>query len=121
MLKGIIFDMDGVLINSEPFHYRVWKETLRQRGVNLEYQVYKACIGSTVGFLMGLLHEHYGIDAQEHADAYAAERGVCDAAADECEAARHNVCADKSAYNACQHRTDERVLEKAVFKNVHRL
>ena len=65
MLKGIIFDMDGVLINSEPFHYRVWKETLRQRGVNLEYQVYKACIGSTVGFLMGLLHEHYGIDAQD--------------------------------------------------------
>lgn len=57
--------MDGVLINSEPFHYRVWKETLRQRGVNLEYQVYKACIGSTVGFLMGLLHEHYGIDAQD--------------------------------------------------------
>ena len=27
MLKGIIFDMDGVLINSEPFHYRVWKES----------------------------------------------------------------------------------------------
>lgn len=28
MLKGIIFDMDGVLINSEPVHYRVWKLSL---------------------------------------------------------------------------------------------
>ena len=28
-LKGIIFDMDGVLINSEPFHYKVWDETLK--------------------------------------------------------------------------------------------
>lgn len=67
MLKGIIFDMDGVLINSEPFHYRIWKETLRRRGIQIEYEVYKACIGSTVGFLMKLLHEHYGVSLQDTA------------------------------------------------------
>lgn len=67
MLKGIIFDMDGVLINSEPFHYRVWKETLKDRGVDLDYEVYKACIGSTIGFLMRLLHENYGISLQDQA------------------------------------------------------
>ncbi|HJB33028.1 MAG TPA: HAD hydrolase-like protein, partial [Candidatus Blautia merdipullorum] len=39
MLKGIIFDMDGVLINSEPFHFKVWKETLKRRGVDLDYSV----------------------------------------------------------------------------------
>lgn len=65
MLKGIIFDMDGVLINSEPFHYRVWKETLKERGVDLDYDIYKDCIGSTMGFLMGLLHKHYGISFQD--------------------------------------------------------
>ncbi|MGN0400207.1 MAG: HAD family hydrolase, partial [Blautia sp.] len=32
MLKGIIFDMDGVIINSEPVHYRVWKKALETRG-----------------------------------------------------------------------------------------
>lgn len=65
MLKGIIFDMDGVLINSEPFHFKVWKETLQRRGINLDYNVYKDCIGSTVGFLMKLLHENYGISLED--------------------------------------------------------
>ena len=65
MLKGIIFDMDGVLINSEPFHFQVWKETLKRRGIHIEYDIYKLCIGSTISFLMNLLHEHYGISRND--------------------------------------------------------
>nr|WP_317363718.1 GNAT family N-acetyltransferase [uncultured Blautia sp.] len=65
MLKGIIFDMDGVLINSEPFHYQVWKEVLKKRGITLEYEIYKPCIGSTVQVLMRILHEHYGVDEKD--------------------------------------------------------
>ena len=65
MLKGIIFDMDGVLINSEPFHYQVWKEALKKRGINLDYEIYKPCIGSTVQVLMQILHEHYGVDKKD--------------------------------------------------------
>ena len=45
MLKGIIFDMDGVLINTEPLHYRVWKKTFKDRGLEIEYENYKGCIG----------------------------------------------------------------------------
>lgn len=65
MLKGIIFDMDGVLINSEPFHYQVWKEALKKRGIILDYEIYKPCIGSTVQVLMQILHEHYGVDEKD--------------------------------------------------------
>lgn len=65
MLKGIIFDMDGVLINSEPFHFKVWEETLKRRGIYIEYEIYRPCIGSTIGFLMDLLHEHYGISRND--------------------------------------------------------
>ena len=65
MLKGIIFDMDGVLINSEPVHYRVWKQALAARGIELDYEIYKPCIGSTNGFLMDILHDNYGISRED--------------------------------------------------------
>ena len=65
MLKGIIFDMDGVLINSEPVHYEIWKITMKQRNIDLSYDIFKPCIGSTVGFLMKILHEAYGIDIND--------------------------------------------------------
>ncbi len=32
MLKGIIFDMDGVVVDSHPSHVKVWREFLRSMG-----------------------------------------------------------------------------------------
>lgn len=57
--------MDGVLINSEPVHYRVWKQALAARGIALDYEIYKPCIGSTNGFLMNILHDNYGISRDD--------------------------------------------------------
>lgn len=65
MLKGIIFDMDGVLINTEPLHYEIWKETFRRRGVDIEYDRYKDCIGSTAAYLMELIYKNYGADFRQ--------------------------------------------------------
>ena len=45
--KGIIFDMDGVLVNTEPLHFRCWQEVLKEDGITLDYEIYKPCIGST--------------------------------------------------------------------------
>ncbi len=47
MLKAVIFDMDGVLINSEPVHYRANKELFDTLGIELDYEYYKQFIGST--------------------------------------------------------------------------
>ena len=52
--------MDGVLVNTEPLHYECWKAALADEGVDMSYEVYKPCIGSTVGYLMKLLKEAYG-------------------------------------------------------------
>ena len=43
---AILFDFDGVLVDSEPVHYACWKEVLAPFGVNLPWDVYAAsCIG----------------------------------------------------------------------------
>ena len=59
-MKAIIFDMDGVLINTEPLHYKCWKEVLKEDGIDLEYDVYKECIGATREVLLEILKNHYG-------------------------------------------------------------
>ena len=44
--EAIIFDFDGVLVDSEPVHYQCWLEILSGHGVTLDWETYEAhCIG----------------------------------------------------------------------------
>ena len=58
--KGIIFDMDGVLVNTEPLHFRCWQEVLKEDGITLNYEIYKPCIGSTREVFRQLMVDAYG-------------------------------------------------------------
>jgi beta-phosphoglucomutase len=42
MLRAIVFDFDGVIANSEPLHYRAFREVLAEAGVNLSESDYYA-------------------------------------------------------------------------------
>ena len=43
---AILFDFDGVLLDSEPVHYTCWREALRPLGISLEWEFYREhCIG----------------------------------------------------------------------------
>ena len=43
---AILFDFDGVLVDSEPLHYRCWRELLAPFGFDLDWETYAAtCIG----------------------------------------------------------------------------
>ena len=35
MLRAIVFDFDGVIANSEPLHFRAFRDVLAGRGVDL--------------------------------------------------------------------------------------
>lgn len=62
MLKAIIFDMDGVLVNSEPLHYEVDRQLLEGLGYQLDYDYYKQFIGSTNTYLWSCIRSHFGLE-----------------------------------------------------------
>ena len=47
MLEAVIFDMDGVLIDSEPFHLVVNEKIFVNLGINLNEDEYQSFIGTT--------------------------------------------------------------------------
>lgn len=59
--------MDGVLINSEPQHFRAWHRTfLRELNIDITWDPYKGCVGSTDKVLFDIVKEHYGIDISKN-------------------------------------------------------
>jgi beta-phosphoglucomutase len=43
---AILFDFDGVLADTEPLHFRCWREILAPYGIDLQWPVYaETCIG----------------------------------------------------------------------------
>jgi beta-phosphoglucomutase len=43
---SVLFDFDGVLVDSEPIHYQCWREVLAPFGVDLDWATYeRTCIG----------------------------------------------------------------------------
>lgn len=68
MDRFIIFDMDGVLINTEAMCYQVWKDLFAQLGVEINMDIYKCCIGSSDDVLMESVWQHCGKDFRGRTD-----------------------------------------------------
>ena len=65
MDKVILFDMDGVLVNTEPLHYALWTKVFAELNVDLDFEVYKGCIGANNKRLMELIWQHYELDFRD--------------------------------------------------------
>lgn len=59
MIKGVIFDMDGVIIDSEPLHYKVFMQYASVLGISMTSEEYDTFIGTTNEYIFGFLKEKY--------------------------------------------------------------
>lgn len=54
--EAILFDFDGVLVESEPLHFACWREVLAPLGVNLDWETYlRRCRGKSDRDLLDVL------------------------------------------------------------------
>jgi beta-phosphoglucomutase len=60
---AILFDFDGVLVDSEPVHFACWQEVIAPLGVELTWDTYAtSCIGVADRDMIHAFAENLGID-----------------------------------------------------------
>ena len=63
MLKAILFDMDGVLVDSEPVHFKANYIMMKEKfNIELEYEHYKQFIGSTNEKIWKFYKDYYKLE-----------------------------------------------------------
>jgi len=50
--KTILWDMDGVIVDSIPFHFAAWQETFTKRGINLTKEDFTKLFGTRNDFII---------------------------------------------------------------------
>lgn len=61
-MKAVIFDMDGVIFDSERATYLCWKKVAEDHGLTGMDEVYRKCIGVTVELTKQICLDAYGED-----------------------------------------------------------
>ena len=59
MLKAVLFDMDGVIIDSEPLHTKAFQDSMKQYGLDLTEDYLNQFIGRTDRYLVELLIKEF--------------------------------------------------------------
>lgn len=56
-IRGLLFDLDGTLAVTDPLHYKAWRATLLEHGVELDEAAYQAriCGGQNATIVRGFL------------------------------------------------------------------
>lgn len=62
MLKAVIFDMDGVIIDSEPLHYRAYHAMFDEVGITVSAELYDSLTGKSTINVCKQLKDHFGLD-----------------------------------------------------------
>lgn len=62
MIKAVIFDMDGVIIDSEPLHYRIFMSYIKNKlGLTISDEEYSTFIGTTNRSIFSMVQKNHGM------------------------------------------------------------
>lgn len=59
--EAVIFDMDGVLIDSEPIHYEIENRLFDQLGITVSDEVHRSYLGTSAEFMYADLKSRYSL------------------------------------------------------------
>lgn len=62
--QGLIFDMDGTLLDTEPVHAHAWRTALAKHNINLTDDILITINGSPTTFIGAKLVEHFNMDIE---------------------------------------------------------
>lgn len=60
MIKAVLYDMDGTLVDTERLGLIAWERAAEQEGVDLPIEVCRSFIGRNLPGVMGILEDHFG-------------------------------------------------------------
>ncbi|BCZ46087.1 phosphatase [Clostridium gelidum] len=61
-MKAVIFDMDGVIIDSEPIHFETDMETMKYLGCNISKEELEKYVGTTNEYMFSDIKKNYNIE-----------------------------------------------------------
>lgn len=62
MIRGVLFDMDGVLLDTERLGSRLFEQACARRGYAVPEKLYLSLLGCTAQAGFDVLHEAFGPD-----------------------------------------------------------
>ena len=69
--RALVFDMDGLMVDSEPLWFEVEREFARARGGDFTPELARTCIGRGMAHTLEIMHERFGFEVDVERDAAA--------------------------------------------------
>ena len=61
-LKAVLFDMDGVIVDTEPLHRKAWYKTFEDFDIDMEDDIYESFTGQATEYVCNQIVENFGLD-----------------------------------------------------------
>ncbi|MGL2966166.1 HAD family hydrolase [Flavobacterium sp. XGLA_31] len=64
MIQTVIFDMDGVIVDTEPVHHFAYAQHFKQLGINVTPEMYASFTGSSTKNIYAFIKAHFGLSEE---------------------------------------------------------